>query len=102
MASRSYGNGKATLDNGWGMFTGFLGYKLRDRGKILIRVDRYYASSQICSCCGTINPAVKDLAVRNWTCPVCGTEHNRDINAAVNILQEGLRVFAGSERKKAG
>ena len=102
MASRSFGNGKATLDNGWGMFTGFLGYKLRDRGKILIRVDKYYASSQICSCCGTINPAVKDLAVRNWTCPSCGTVHNRDANAAVNILREGLRVFEDADQLKAG
>ena len=96
------GNGKATYDNGWRMFTDFLGYKLKDRGKTLIRVDKYYASSQICSCCGMINPVVKDLAVRNWICPSCGTAHNRDANAAENIRREGLRVLACADQLKTG
>jgi putative transposase len=81
------------MDNGWGMFLRMLEYKLRDRGGVLIRVDRWYPSSQTCSCCGYKNPEVKDLSVRKWTCPECGAVHDRDINAAENILKEGLRVY---------
>ena len=87
--------GKATLDNGYGMFRNFLEYKLEDRGKTFLKVDRYFASSQICSVCGKKNPAVKDLRIRRWKCPQCGAEHDRDINAAVNIRNEGMRMLAG-------
>ena len=93
LSNKGFGNGKATMDNGWGMFLRMLEYKLRDRGGILIRIDRWYPSSQICSCCGYKNPEVKDLSVRKWICPECGAVHNRDINAAENILREGLRVY---------
>ena len=93
MSNKGFGNGKATLDNGYGMFLSMLEYKLADRGKILIRVDKWYASSQICSCCGEINPAVKDLSIRKWQCPACGCIHDRDINAANNILSEGIREY---------
>jgi len=102
IAEKRSGLGKATLDNGWGMFTGFLAYKLRDRGKILIRTGRYYASSQTCSCCGRIEPKIKDLKVRKWQCPVCKTVHDRDINAAVNIRKEGLRMLTDIGMQKAG
>ncbi|MBP3217597.1 MAG: transposase, partial [Lachnospiraceae bacterium] len=87
-------------DNGWGMFVGFLEYKLRDRGKLLIRTGRYYASSQTCSCCGRIEPKVKDLKIRRWQCPACGAVHDRDINAAVNIRKEALRILNDIEIQK--
>ena len=93
LSNKGFGNGKATLDNGYGMFLDLLEYKLRDRGKTLIRVDKWFPSSQLCSCCGHQNPSVKSLSVRKWTCPVCGTPHDRDINAAVNIRNEGIRQY---------
>ena len=100
IAKRDSGLGKASLDNGWGMFVSFLEYKLRDRGKMLIRTDRYFASSQTCSCCMSVNPKVKDLKIRKWTCPTCGAVHDRDINAATNIKREGLRILSAVELDK--
>ena len=93
MSNRGFGNGKATMDNGWGMFLRMLEYKLRDRGGVLIRIDRWYPSSQLCHICGHKEPSVKDLRIRKWTCPACGAEHDRDWNSAENILKEGLRVY---------
>ena len=93
MSNRGFGNGKTTMDNGFGMFVDFLDYKLSDRGKLLIKVDKWYPSSQLCNCCGYQNPLLKDLSIRKWQCPVCGTHHDRDTNAAKNILQEGLRMI---------
>lgn len=86
--------GKSVCDNGWGMFTGFLQYKLEEEGKRLVKVDKFYASSQLCHVCGYKNTETKDLSVREWNCPVCKTHHNRDINAAKNILDEGLRLLS--------
>lgn len=87
--------GKSVSDNGWGMFTTFLQYKLSEAGKQLIKVDKFFPSSQICSACGCKNPETKNLSIREWTCPECGISHNRDINAAINIKNEGMRlVFA--------
>ena len=83
---------KSVSDNGWGMFTEFLRYKLEQAGKMLVKIDRFFASSQTCSCCGYKNSAVKDLSVREWTCPECGTHHDRDVNAAINIRNEGMRL----------
>ena len=94
MANKGFGNGKATLDNGYGMFLNMLEYKLQDHGGVLVKVDKWFPSSQLCSCCGTRVPSVKDLSVRKWICPCCGTEHDRDVNAAKNILAEGLRMLA--------
>lgn len=94
MANKGFGNGKVTLDNGYGMFRSFLEYKLEDRGKRLVVVDKWYSSSQICSNCGHKNPLLKDLAIRKWTCHHCGASHDRDVNAAVNILREGLRSLS--------
>ena len=85
--------GQATNDNGFGMFRRFLKYKLEEQGKYMITVDRYYASTQTCSVCGTKNPETKNLKVRKWTCPVCGTVHVRDRNSAVNLKQEGIRIL---------
>ena len=84
--------GKSVADNGWGMFTTFLKYKLEEQGKRLVKIDRFFASSQICSCCGYVNKGTKNLAVRAWDCPECGTHHDRDVNAAINIRNEGMRI----------
>ena len=93
MANKGFGNGKATLDNGYGLFLDMLEYKLHDRGKYLVRVDKWFPSSQLCHCCGYQNPKVKDLKVRQWACPSCGEIHDRDKNAAINILNEGMRLL---------
>ena len=93
LANKGFGNGKATLDNGYGKFLVFLQYKLEERGKHLVRVDKFFPSSQICSDCGYKDESVKDLKVRYWKCPCCGEEHDRDVNAAVNIRNEGLRML---------
>jgi putative transposase len=87
--------GKSVSDNGWCMFTTFLKYKLEEQGKKLIKIDKFFASSQTCSCCGYKNPDTKNLSIRAWDCPECGTHHDRDVNAAINIRNEGMRlVFA--------
>ena len=85
--------GKSVSDNGWGMFTAFLKYKLEEQGKRLIRVDKFFASSQTCNVCGYKNNATKDLSIREWDCPQCGTHHDRDVNAAINIKNEGMRML---------
>lgn len=84
--------GKSVSDNGWGMFTVFLAYKLAERGKQLVKVDRFFASSQTCSVCGYKNSETKNLSVRAWDCPNCRTHHDRDVNAAINIRNEGVRL----------
>jgi putative transposase len=93
MSNKGFRNGKATLDNGYGMFLSMLEYKLQDRNKYLVKADKWYPSSQICSSCGYKNPMLKDLTIRKWDCPVCGSHHDRDENAAKNILLEGLRIL---------
>lgn len=92
MANHRFGNGKATLDNGYGMFLSMLEYKLTDRNKYLVKVDKWFPSSQICHCCGTLHPEMKDLTIRTMKCD-CGLTISRDQNAAINILQEGLRFL---------
>lgn len=84
--------GKSVTDNSWRMFTTFLQYKLEEVGKQLVKVDKFFASSQLCSVCGYQNPDTKDLSVREWTCPCCQTHHDRDVNAAANIRNEGMRI----------
>jgi len=83
--------GKSTNDNGFGMFRIFLGYKLADRGKVLIKIDKWFPSSKMCSECGGVNE-VLTLKTREWTCD-CGAHHNRDINAAINIKNVGLAMI---------
>ena len=84
--------GKSVNDNGWGMFTRMLEYKLENLGKKLSKIDKFYASSQICNCCGYQNKETKNLSIRTWICPNCSEYHNRDENAAINILHEGMRL----------
>lgn len=93
MSNKGFGNGKATFDNGYGMFLNMLNYKLSDRNKYLIKVDKWFPSSQICHRCGAIHPEMKNLAIRTMKCD-CGLTINRDQNAAINILHEGLRLLA--------
>lgn len=89
MANKGFGNGKATLDNGYGLFLNLLEYKLADRGKKLIKVDKWYPSSQICSHCGSKQRLL--LSQRIYECNVCKNIIDRDHNAAINIKNEGLR-----------
>lgn len=86
--------GKSTMDNSFGMFRNMLNYKLTDRGKYLVKVDKFFASTKICNDCGTKNKNIT-LGTRQWVCPVCGVVHNRDYNAAKNILEEGIRIVKG-------
>ena len=85
---------KAISDVSWYELTRQLEYKAKWNGRKYIKIDTFYASSQLCSVCGYQNPDTKDLSVRTWICPKCGAEHDRDINAAKNILTEGLRQIA--------
>lgn len=94
---RGFRNGKATYDNGYRMFLDLLDYKLVERGKHLIKVDRMFPSSQLCCECGLKHPEMKNIANRTMKCR-CGNHMDRDINAARNILQEGLRIYDGEYR----
>ena len=91
--SRCLHLGKGVMDNAYGAFLQKLSYKLEEEGKELIRIDRWYPSSQICSSCGTVHPEVKILNVREWFCDNCLQYHDRDINAAKNIREEGRRLI---------
>jgi putative transposase len=84
--------GKSVSDNGWGMFTAFLVYKLADKGKSIVKIDKWYPSSKMCNVCGTLNDNLT-LSDREWTCDGCNTHHDRDWNAAINIKNEGIRLL---------
>jgi putative transposase len=91
---RNHKLAKSIVDVSWGEFRRQLTYKAEWYGKQVIAVDRFYPSSQTCSVCGEKWSGTKDLKVRKWQCPHCKTMLDRDTNAAINILNEGLRLLA--------
>ena len=83
---------KATNDNAFGQFRTFLAYKLEERGKKLITIDKWFPSSKTCQFCGNVNAELK-LGQMEWDCPCCGVHLLRDHNAAINIRNQGLAVL---------
>lgn len=88
------GHGKKVNDYGYGKFLLILEYVAARCGTIIVKVDKWYPSSQLCHECGFQNKEIKNLKIREWNCPSCGCHYDRDRNAAKNILQEGLRTLA--------
>jgi putative transposase len=84
-------------DVGWGMFVNFLSYKLEKEGKVLVEIDRWFPSSKLCSNCH-YQVDEMPLEVRSWTCPSCGTHHDRDGNASANIRAEGIRMLRQAQQ----
>jgi putative transposase len=92
---------KSISDAGWGTFTRMIEYKAAWAGKAFVRIGRFFPSSRACSTCGAIGEKMP-LNVRRWTCPHCGSAHDRDVNAAINIRDEALRLMAAGTVASAG
>ena len=80
-------------DASWSRFVSMLLYKASWYGRCVIKIPKDYPSSQLCSECGYKNSITKDLGIRKWTCPECGSIHDRDVNAAKNILSKGIEIL---------
>lgn len=91
-ANSGFGNGKAVMDNGYGMYLNMVSYKMDERGKKLVKISRWYPSSQLCHSCGHRQPM--PLKIRTYQCPECGMVFDRDWNAAINIKTEGVRLLS--------
>lgn len=91
--SRMRNHGKSVMDLGWGKFLHWLEHECRQYDTVFCKVDKWYASSQLCSNCGHKNKEVKDLKVREWTCPECGAHHDRDRNAARNLCNYFIKNY---------
>ena len=85
---------RSIADVSWSEFVKELEYKAEWYGKTIVKIDKFYPSSQICNCCGHQYQIAKNLNIRSWICPNCNDEHDRDVNAAKNILDEGLKLLA--------
>ena len=96
MSNKAFGNGKATMDNGYGMFLNMLEYKLNDRGKYFVKVGKWYPSTQTCCRCGCTHKL--GLNERIYRCG-CGLTIDRDLNAAINIRNEGLKMLYEQDQK---
>jgi putative transposase len=90
---RNHNLAQAISDVGWGMFVNFLDYKLQQKGGLLVEIDRFFPSSKTCSNC-LYQMSDMPLDIREWTCPSCGTHHDRDENASKNIRAEGIRQLS--------
>ena len=97
---RNHSLAKSISDVGWGLFTALIEYKAARAGKAFIKCGRWYPSSKACSVCGSIQDKLS-LDVRAWNCSHCGAHHDRDINAAINIRAEGLRILAAGNAASA-
>ncbi len=91
--TKNHNLAKSITDCSWHELIRQLEYKSKWQNKKFYQVDTYYASSKICNRCGEKEEKVKDLAIREWTCSKCGSKHDRDINASINIMYEGLMKY---------